>query len=319
MPASWEGSRIVVRCDAATHRGTVWIGDVQVAEHAGGYTPFEADVTRHVRGGESFRITIRINNELTLATIPPGTIAVAADGRKKQRYFHDFFNYSGLHRSVWLYKTPHAHVADLAVTTGLDPQAGAGLVSYHAEVASEGPTSAVLRDAAGAAVAEGEGGDGVLVVPGVRPWHPGDPYLYQLEVEHGAGAAADRYPLPVGIRTVHVDAARLMLNGQPVRLRGFGMHEYTALRGKGHDDARMVRDFALLTWIGANSFRTSHYPYAEEVLDYADRHGLLVIDETPAVGLHFSLGHMGDPGARTLVPARSASRPRPPTWPRSAN
>jgi beta-glucuronidase len=64
----------------------------------------------------------------------------------------------------------------------------------------------------------------------------------------------------------------------------------------------MVRDFSLLEWTGANSFRTTHYPYAEEVLDYADRQGLLVIDETPAVGLHLSLGHMGDPGARTFRP-----------------
>ncbi len=72
-------------------------------------------------------------------------------------------------------------------------------------------------------------------------------------------------------------ADRLLLNGVPVRLRGFGMHEDVPLRGKGHDDARMVRDFALLDWIGANSFRTSHYPYAEEVLDYADRKGVLVI------------------------------------------
>jgi beta-glucuronidase len=64
----------------------------------------------------------------------------------------------------------------------------------------------------------------------------------------------------------------------------------------------MVRDFALLEWAGANSFRTSHYPYAEEILDYADRQGLLVIDEAPAVGLHLSLGHMGDPGARTFGP-----------------
>jgi beta-glucuronidase len=64
----------------------------------------------------------------------------------------------------------------------------------------------------------------------------------------------------------------------------------------------MVRDFALLKWVGANSFRTSHYPYAEEVLDYADRQGFLVIDEVPAVGLHLSLGHMGDPGAQTFGP-----------------
>src|ERR1019366_23458 len=155
---------------------------------------------------------------------------------KKQRYFHDFFNYSGLHRSVGLYKTPHAHVADVAVTTDLDPHAGVGLVSYHVGVAGAGPTSVVLRDAAGAGGAEGEGGDGGVVVPGARPWAR---CLCQLEAERGEGAEADRYPLPVGIRTVRVDAARLLLNGQPVRLRGFGMHEDTALRGKGHDDARM--------------------------------------------------------------------------------
>ena len=57
-----------------------------------------------------------------------------------------------------------------------------------------------------------------------------------------------------------------------------------------------------LKWLGANSFRTSYYPYAEEVLDYADRQGVLVIDETPAVGLHPSLGDMGDAGARTFGP-----------------
>jgi beta-glucuronidase len=302
VSASWAGRRIVLRCDAVTHHGTVWAGDVQLAEHSGGYTPFEADVTRHVGGGEPVRLTVRVNNELTMATIPPGVISTGAGGRKEQRYFHDFFNYSGLHRSVWLYATPRAYVADVFVTTGLDLSAGLGRVTYHVDVVGEGPTSVVLRDAAGAVVADAQGCDGVLTVPGVRPWHPGDPYLYRLDVRHGEGPDADQYPLPVGIRTVQVEGTRLLLNGQPVRLHGFGMHEDTALRGKGHDDARMVRDFALLKWIGANSFRTSHYPYAEEVLDYADRQGLLVIDETPAVGLHLSLGDMGDPGARTFGP-----------------
>ena len=298
VPATWEGQRIVLRCDAATHRATVWAGDTEVAGHAGGYTPFEADVTDHLRCGESARITIRLNNELTMATIPPGVISVSASGRRKQRYFHDFFNYAGLHRPVWLYSTPRSYVADLSVTTAFDPRTGAGRVSYHAVVAGTGPTSAVLRDAAGEAVADGAGADGVLPVPGARAWGPDDPYLYRLDVRHGP----DEFSLPVGIRTVQVEGPRLLLNGEPVALRGFGMHEDSALHGKGHDDARMVRDFALLKWVGANSFRTSHYPYAEEVLDYADRQGLLVIDETPAVGLHLSLGHMGDAGARTFGP-----------------
>jgi beta-glucuronidase len=312
VPASWAGRRIVLRCDAVTHHGTVWAGDAEVARHSGGYTPFEADVTALARCGEPLRVTIRAGNELTMATIPPGVISEGPGGARSQRYFHDFYNYAGLPRSVWLYATPPTYIADIAVTTGFGP-AGAGYVTYHVEVAGGAPgevadptgdadpdaaTSVVLRDATGQAVAAAESLDGVLTVPSARPWGPADPYLYRLDVSHGD----DQYSVPVGIRTVQVDGDRLLLNGEPVRLRGFGMHEDAALRGKGHDDARMVRDFALLKWIGANSFRTSHYPYAEEVLDYADRQGLLVIDETPAVGLHLSLGHMGDHGARTFTP-----------------
>ena len=304
VPASWDGRRIVLRCDAVTHHGTVWAGDTEVARHAGGYTPFEADVTALARCGERLRITIRAGNELTMATIPPGVISGRPGGGRSQRYFHDFFNYAGLPRSVWLYATPHSYLAGLTVRTDFDPVTGAGRVSYRAETVdhfsrtTSTATSAVLRDAAGAAVATAEGAGGVLDVPAARPWSPADPCLYRLDVTHGS----DEYSLPVGIRTVRVEGDRLLLNGEPVTLRGFGMHEDVALRGKGHDDARMVRDFALLKWIGANSFRTSHYPYAEEVLDYADRQGVLVIDEAPAVGLHLSLGHMGDHGARTFTP-----------------
>ena len=298
VPATWEGRRIVLRCDAATHHGTVWAGETQVAEHAGGYTPFEADVTDLVRCGEPLRVTVRVGSELNMATIPPGVMSKSTSGRRKLRYFHDFFNYAGLHRSVWLYCTPRSYIADLRVGTAFDPGTSAGQLTYHLEVTGAGPSSVLLRDAAGAVVAESAGPDGVLAVPAARPWSPAGPYLYRLDARHGD----DEYSLPVGIRSVQVDGARLLLNGQPVRLRGFGMHEDGVLHGKGHDDARLVRDFALLRWIGANSFRTSHYPYAEEVLDYADRQGLLVIDETPAVGLHMSLGNMGDPGARTFAP-----------------
>jgi beta-glucuronidase len=306
VPGSWAGRRIVLRCDAATHHGTMWAGDTEVAEHTGGYTPFEADVTALARPGEPLRVTLRVGNELTLDTIPPGVISTHPGGHRTQRYFHDFYNYAGLHRSVWLYSTPPSFIDGVVVRTDFDPRSGRGLVDYQVEAVDDhgaygaALTSAVLRDADGAVVARATGPAGELPVPSARPWHPGDPYLYRLDLAHGE----DEYALPVGIRTVRVAGDRLLLNGEPVRLRGFGMHEDGALHGKGHDDARMVRDFALLKWIGANSFRTSHYPYAEEVLDYADRQGLLVIGETPAVGLHLSLGHMGDHGATTFAPDR---------------
>ena len=81
VPRGWAGERVIVRVDAATHEGVVYVDDVKVAEHVGGYLPFEADITDQVTAGEEFRLTIGVNNELTMETIPPGVIEVSADGR----------------------------------------------------------------------------------------------------------------------------------------------------------------------------------------------------------------------------------------------
>jgi beta-glucuronidase len=289
VPARWAGERIVLRFDSATHRAVVWLDDTQVAEHEGGYTPFEADVTEFVRPGAEHRITVVVNNVLTWQSIPPGLVDEGPDGRR-QRYFHDFFNYAGIHRQVWLYTTPREHITDVTVVTDLDGADGS--VSYRVEAAADGlEVRAVLRDADGATVARASGDAGELTVTGVHPWRPGEGYLYTLGLElWGSGdAPVDSYELPVGVRTVRVDGQRFLINGEPFYFTGFGKHEDAAVRGKAHDDVFMVHDFALMEWLGANSFRTSHYPYAEEVLDYADRHGIVVIDETAAVGLNMGL------------------------------
>jgi beta-glucuronidase len=102
-----------------------------------------------------------------------------------------------------------------------------------------------------------------------------------------AGTVTDSYNLPVGIRTVAVEGDQLLLNGRPIRLTGFGRHEDFPVVGRGYLPPLIVKDYALMRWIGANSFRTSHYPYSEEMLCLADRLGFLVIAETPAVGLYF--------------------------------
>jgi hypothetical protein len=73
-----------------------------------------------------------------MATIPPGVISISAGGQRTQRYFHDFFNYAGLHRSVWLYATPGTSIDGITVSTGLD--AGTGEVRYHVDVV-DGPRS----------------------------------------------------------------------------------------------------------------------------------------------------------------------------------
>jgi len=290
IPRGWDGERIVVHFESATHRATVWVGDVEVCTHEGGYTPFEANVTGQVRAGESVRLTVMVDNRLSFSSIPPGVVEQTPAG-PRQRYWHDFFNYAGLHRNVWLSCTPTTYVDDLTVVTGLAD--ADGTVDYRVEVAGPGePGVAVaLRDADGMQVATGSGPAGTLTVPGVHPWAPGDGYLYDLEVTLVADTGpVDSYHQSVGIRTVAVDGTRFLINGVPFHFKGFGKHEDIEVLGKAHNDAYLLRDFALLDWIGANSFRTSHYPYAEDVIDCADRHGVVLIDETAAVGLNTGLG-----------------------------
>jgi beta-glucuronidase len=293
VPRGWDGERIVLRFDAATHRATVWVGDTQVAEHEGGYTPFEADVTQQVRGGEEVRVTVVVNNELSWRSIPPGYVQQLDDGRRVQQYFHDFFNYAGLHRSVWLHATPATHVSDVTVTTS-DIEGAAGVVAYRVEVDgdAEHAVCVTARDADGEEVVRADGEAGTLRIDGVQLWRPGAGYLYVLEVAvlDAGGELVDVYPQPFGVRTVAVDGYRFLINGEAFHFTGFGKHEDFAIHGRGHDLAIMVHDFGLLEWIGANSFRTSHYPYDEAVLDYADRHGVVVIDETAAVGLNLNVG-----------------------------
>jgi len=291
VPRGWRDERIVLRFDAATHRAAVWLDDVLVAEHEGGYTPFEADVTGLTRPGEAMRLTVVVNNELTWVSLPPGVVEVSADGGRRQRQYHDFFNYAGLHRSVWLYRTPPDHITDVTIVTDVD--GGIGKVHYgvSAETAGDTDVRVELRDAAGVTVAATEGPSGVLNVAAAHLWQPGNAYLYELGAELlRGGRLIDRYTVPVGIRTVRVDGTRFLINDEPFYFRGFGRHEDLLVRGRAHDDPSMVHDFALMQWVGANSFRTSHYPYAEEVLDLADRLGLVVIDETAAVGLNLGVG-----------------------------
>jgi beta-glucuronidase len=222
-------------------------------------------------------LTIAVNNVLTNETVPPGRVVTKDDGTKQQTYLHDFYNYAGLARSIWLYSVPSVSVTDVTVKT--DFAGSKGKVAYQVETSGAADVRVSLFDEDGKEVASGHGSTGTLEIANVKLWQPGNAYLYNLKVEALVGGeVADEYCLNVGVRTVKVDGNKFLVNNEPFYFTGFGMHEDHVVKGKGHDNSFMVNDFELLKWVGANSFRTSHYPYAEEVMDYADRHGILIID-----------------------------------------
>lgn len=290
---SWKDRRIVLRFGSATNHAVVWINGEEVAAHKGGYLPFEADVTEQIQWGAKNRVTVCVNNVLDWTCLPSGEIKTFEgdrypDGYRIQDTYFDFFNYAGIHRPVRLYTTPKAYIGDVTVRTRLAH--GTANVDYKVDVTGSVRSVRVkLVDEEGRQVASEEGASGTLTVEQPRLWEPGNAYLYELAVEtfDEQGQVEDRYELPVGIRTVEVNGNQLLINGRPFYFKGFGKHEDSDFRGRGLDDVVNVKDFNLMKWMGANSFRTSHYPYSEELMRLADREGLVVIDEVPAVGMCF--------------------------------
>jgi beta-glucuronidase len=289
----WAGRRIWVRFGSAVYHAKVWLNGRPIGEHLGGHLPFAFDVSALARPGEANRLVVRVENRLELDRVP------AVPDRRTARFYledypqtaYDFFPYAGLDRPVLLVATPDVHLQDLTVKTALAGTAGEVEVALAVSGGWSGPARLTVHGGAApvsVAVEVREGrGTGRLSLPSVRAWSPRDPFLYRLEVTLGEGTPIDVYALNIGVRTVEVRGSQLLLNGEPVFLKGFGKHEDYPIHGKGLDLPVLVRDFELLKWIGANSFRTSHYPYSEEAMMLADEYGLLVIAETPAVSLVF--------------------------------
>lgn len=292
VPVGWKDQRVVIRVGSATHKATMWVNGSEVARHKGGYLPFEADITDLIAYGAENKVTLAVNNILDWSTIPPGQIKTFKDdlhpeGYRIQEYFHDFYNYAGIHRPVILYTTPKTYIADIAVETSIE-ELTTGTISYMVQLSGEAADVLVRVMDGEQEIAVQHGLNGCLKIENARFWEPGNAYLYTLCVEtiDNSSAISDCYRLPVGIRTIKVTEKEFLINGKPFYFKGFGKHEDMDIIGKGMNQAINIKDFNLLKWIGANSFRTSHYPYSDEIMDLADREGILVIDETPAVGLN---------------------------------
>ncbi|XP_075709032.1 beta-glucuronidase [Rhinoderma darwinii] len=306
LPRRWledlASDRIVLRVGSAHYFSMVWVNGVQVTQHEGGHLPFETNISSVLKGslGIPCRITIAVNNTLTLNTLPPGSIEFMNDPtRYPKGYFvqntdFDFFNYAGIHRPVVFYTTPSVYIDDITILT--DISENTGIIIYEVSVVGSEYYSVVvsLRCQDGQEVATALGAVGQLKVANAKLWWPylmneNPGYLYSFEVKIRAdtnnGECEDVYTLPVGIRTVHVSSQQFLINGKPFYFHGVNKHEDYDIRGKGLDWATILKDFNLLKWLGANSFRTSHYPYAEEIMDLCDKYGIVVIDECPGVGI----------------------------------
>ena len=288
VPGEWEGREILLRFGAATHRASVYVNGILITEHEGGFLPFSAKVTTVVRYDSYNKVVVKVNNELTCTNIPCGETITLPNGKKMSKPYFDFFNYAGLQRSVYLLALPGESIVDFDLDYAIHGKNAE--VSYQIRTNGEHAVQLALFDAKGHCVAQKDGKEGVLYVENAHLWQVCNAYLYRLRIRIMDGEELiDEYEQEIGIRTVKVEGTDILINGEPVYLKGFGKHEDSDIVGRGFSIGIMKRDFELMKWIGANSFRTSHYPYSEEIYQMADREGFLVIDEVPAVGMFQSL------------------------------
>lgn len=282
-----EGQRTVLYFSAVTHSAVVYFNGKKLCEHKGGFLPFEAELDPSQLEVENL-LTVAVDNRVNTSTLPVGndSHAMFSDGlpdfesvkntsvKPKNYPNFDFFNYCGINRSVYIYTTPKEYISDITVFGDMygNITAEAECFGGMAQVEIYDGDRMVLKGGAGES----------LKLENPVLWEPLKPYLYTARFVCGD----DSYEVPFGFRSVEVRGTRFLINGKPFYFKGFGKHEDSDTHGRGIDEALNVKDVSLIKWINANSFRTSHYPYSEEMLSLCDREGIVVIAETSAVGLN---------------------------------
>ena len=300
IPSYVKCQRIVLRCAAVTHYAKIYLNGKLICEHKGGFLPFEVELNDVLEDGDNL-LTIAVNNVIDYTTLPVGGKANMMSGmmggmgeggsdKPQNNPNFDFFNYCGITRPVKIYTTPKTYINDITVVSDIDFSATSAVLDYSVDILGEAKDNTACKvevfDAEGNKVAESEGVTGKLEIDDVKLWQPLNAYLYQIKVTAGE----DVYTLPYGVRSVRVDGVKFLINERPFYFKGYGKHEDTFPNGRGINLPMNTKDISIMKWQHANSFRTSHYPYSEEMMRLCDEEGIVVIDETTAVAVNLTYG-----------------------------
>ena len=284
----YKDKDIDIRFFGALHKATVYLNGVKIGYHKGGFLPFTININNYVKFNKPNKLVVKLNNELDQTTLPVGETITLKNGTKMSKPYFDFFNYGGIQRPVKIVITPKNSIVDITLNhkiVGLDT-----ITNYDCEISGHGEINVEVYDQRGNLVSTANGFKSDIKIKNTTLWKPLNAYLYKFVFKlYENNVLQDVYELEVGIRTVKVKGKKLLINNEPVYLKGFGKHEDADVTGRGFNLPMVKRDFELIKWINANSFRTSHYPYSEEIYQMAEREGIMIIDEIPAVGLFKSM------------------------------
>ena len=302
IPAAWKGQQIVAHFGAAGSCMFLWVNGKFVGYSEDNKLEAEFDLTKYVKVGQENLIAVQVLR--------------MCDGHYLED--QDYFRYTGLYRDCYLYaRGLNTRFDDIRVVGDLTNNYKDGVLNINATVKGSGQVDFVLADCCGKEVAKASSPAAALAkgvkieVPAVKPWSAEVPYLYQLTATLRQGTKViDVIPLKVGFRSIEISnkvagVNQLLVNGQPILIKGADRHELDPDGGYVVSRERMLQDVLEMKKMNINAVRTCHYPDDNYWYDLCDQYGLYVCAEanleshgmgygerTLAIRDDFRLGHL---------------------------
>ena len=265
LPANWKGQEVYFYVGSATSNLSVWVNGKYVGYSEDSKVAAEFNITKYLKPGKNL-IAMQIMRW--------------CDGSYLED--QDFWRFTGIAREVYLYATPKVHIQDVFVKQ--DYVEGNGVLNVDVKLAGKANLEASLYDAEGNAVAEGlkfNASSLMFNVPNAKPWTAETPYLYTLEIAVKKGAeTTEVIKQKVGFRNIEIKGGQLLVNGQPILIKGADRHELDPDGGYIVSVDRMIQDIKIMKQLNINAVRTCHYPDDPRWYDLCDEYGIYLTAES---------------------------------------
>ena len=270
LPADWNGQDVYFHVGSATSNLSVWVNGKYVGYSEDSKVAAEFNITKYLKKGQNL-IAMQVMRW--------------CDGSYLED--QDFWRFTGIAREVYLYATPKTHMRDIAVVQ--DYVDGKGQLEVKVDVEGKGDVSAQLLDADGKQADKGFFGaqqqKNTIVlnakIDAPKLWTAETPYLYTLLVtlKDQKGQTLEVVRQRVGFRHIEIKNAQLLVNGQPILIKGADRHELDPDGGYIVSMDRMIQDIRIMKQLNINAVRTCHYPDDPRWYDLCDEYGLYVTAE----------------------------------------
>ena len=270
IPAEWKGKDIIAHFGAVSSNMYLWVNGKFVGYSEDSRIEAEFDLTPYVKPGQKNLIAFQVFRW--------------CDGSYLED--QDVFRYSGVSRDCYLYARNDRRIEDIRVTPDLDSRYSNGTLDIRLQVTGRSQAvSLVLLDAEGKKVCTEELRwtgrlQATMQVEQPAKWTAETPYLYTLMATLKDGTAVrEVVPVKVGFRKIEIRNSQLLVNGQPVLIKGVNRHEIGPDEGSYVSRERMLQDIQLMKQFNINAVRTCHYPDDPYWYELCDRYGLYMVAE----------------------------------------